>query len=115
MTDPSLAADDPMFGSFVVAALVPTDGTSELLTTWNGGSDWHVGPEHFWFDNFTKTGKLGTAEEPSSPVGSVAIRQSIPARGTRKFRFLLTWHFPNRTPDRCGWKAPVGKEKSSSG
>ncbi|HEY1902756.1 MAG TPA: GH116 family glycosyl-hydrolase [Terracidiphilus sp.] len=115
MTDPSLDADDPLCGSFALAALVPEDGSNEVLTAWKGGSDWQVGAYSFWFDTFARTGNLGTAQEPSTPVGSVAIRYSIPAGEKRSFRFLLAWHFPNRTPDRCGWRAPAGKEKALLG
>jgi uncharacterized protein (DUF608 family) len=111
MTDPSLAADHPMSGSFVLAAVLPEDGSHEMRSTWKGQSEWQVGPQNFWFDNFAKTGNLGAAQEPSSPVGSVSIRQKIPGGSKRSFRFLLTWHFPNRTPERCGWRAPAGKEK----
>jgi non-lysosomal glucosylceramidase len=115
MADPSLAADDPMSGSFVLAAVLPDAGTHEVRSTWKGQSEWQVGPQNFWFDNFTKTGNLGPAQEPSAPVGSVAIRQKIPGNSKRSFRFLLTWHFPNRTPERCGWRAPAGKEKTLLG
>ncbi len=115
MTDPSLAPDDPMQGSFVLAALPSHGATVEVLPAWRGGSGWRVGPEHFWFDSFASTGRLGSAQEPSSPVGSVAIRHTIPAGGVRTFRFLLAWHFPNRTPERCGWDAPKGMEKSLIG
>jgi uncharacterized protein (DUF608 family) len=115
MTDPSLPIDDPMHGSFVLAALLPKDGESEVLSSWKGGSEWQVGPHSFWFDNFTKDGHLGVAQEPSIPVGSVGIRQRISGGGKSQFRFLLTWHFPNRTPERCGWKAPEGKEKELLG
>jgi uncharacterized protein (DUF608 family) len=115
MTDPSLAADDAMKGSFALAALPSGEGSTEVLPTWRGGSGWRVGPQYFWFDNFARTGTLGKAQEPSTPVGSVAIRQSIPAGGTRSFRFLLAWHFPNRTPERCGWDAPKGQEKALLG
>jgi uncharacterized protein (DUF608 family) len=115
MTDPALHADDPLHGSFVLAALLSEDGENEVLTSWKGGSEWQVGAHSFWFDNFTKTGHLGVAQEPSIPVGSVGIRQKIPGGSKRLFRFLLTWHFPNRTPERCGWKAPKGKEKALLG
>lgn len=115
MTDPALHSDDPLCGSFALAALLPEDGESETLTSWKGGSEWEVGSFSFWFDNFAKNGHLGVAQEPSIPVGSVGIRQKIPAGGKRLFRFLLTWHFPNRTPERCGWKAPAGKEKALLG
>jgi uncharacterized protein (DUF608 family) len=43
------------------------------------------------------------------------MRQHIPAGGVRSFRFLLTWHFPNRTPERCGWAAPKGQQKALLG
>ena len=115
MSDPSLAADDPMQGSFVLAALPPRGATANVLPTWHGGSNWRVGAQHFWFDEFAKTGNLGMPVEPSTPVGSVSIRQSIPARTTRSFRFLLAWHFPNRTPERCEWAAPAGQKKALLG
>ena len=114
MTDPSLAGDDPMQGSFVLAALPAAGASVEMLPKWRGGwnvGPWDVGPQHFWFEEFTKTGNLGTPVEPSTPVASVSIRQIIPAGGSRSFRFLLAWHFPNRTPERCNWDESKGKEK----
>ena len=39
----------------------------------------------------------------------------FPAGESRRFRFLLSWHFPNRTPKGCGWDAPKGKEKAIIG
>jgi non-lysosomal glucosylceramidase len=115
MTDPSLASDDPMHGSFVLAAMSASEGTVETLASWLGGSTWRVGPQHFWFDEFSQTGNLGKTGDPSMPVGSVSIRQTIPAGDTRVFRFLLAWHFPNRTPERCGWDAPKGEAKTLLG
>ncbi len=114
MTDPTMAADDALHGSFVLAAL-PADGAAaEALTTWSGKT-WHTPPEHFWFDEFAKDGGLGKPVEPSTPVGSVSIRHMVPAGESRTFRFLMAWHFPNRTPERCGWEAPKGKEKALLG
>jgi non-lysosomal glucosylceramidase len=115
MTDSSLASDDPMQGSFVLAALPASGGSVELLSGWRGGSIWRVGPQHFWFDEFLKTGSLGTVQEPSSSVGSVSIRQTIPASSARSFRFLLAWHFPNRTHTRCGWDLAPGAADSMLG
>jgi uncharacterized protein (DUF608 family) len=112
MTNPALAADDPIQGSFVLAALA-AGGAAEVLPRWPGNS-WFNGPHNFWFE-FSESGRLARPQEPSTPVGSVAIRQRIPAGGTRSFRFLLAWHFPNRTPERCGWDAPKGKEKALLG
>ena len=115
MTDPSLPADDLMKGSFVLAALPARGSSTELLETWRGGTIWRVGPQHFWFEQFAKTGHVGVAQEPSTPVGSVSIRQTIPGGSTRSFRFLLAWHFPNRTHERCGWDALPGTEQSLLG
>jgi uncharacterized protein (DUF608 family) len=115
MTDPSLAGDDPMQGSFVLAAMPASGSSVEVLPGWRGGSIWRVGPQHFWFDEFSKTGSLGTVQEPSSPVGSVSIRRTIPAGSTCSFRFLLAWHFPNRTHTRCGWDVAPGAADSMLG
>ncbi|MGO9862479.1 MAG: GH116 family glycosyl-hydrolase [Terriglobales bacterium] len=113
MTNPSLAADDPMQGSFVLAALPAAGASADMRPKWRDG--WNVGAYHFWFEEFAKTGGLGAPVESSTPVGSVSIRQTIPAGGSRSFRFLLAWHFPNRTPERCNWDAPKGKEKALLG
>jgi uncharacterized protein (DUF608 family) len=115
MTDPALPASDPLQGSFVLAALAAPGVTTALLPSWRGGSIWRVGPQHFWFQEFAKTGNIGSAQEPSAPVGSVSIRQRIPAGAARSFRFLLAWRFPNRTPRRCGWDAPAGQEDTLLG
>ena len=115
MTDPSLDGADPLKGSFALAAMPGAGGSAEILPRWNGGSIWSVGSQHFWFENFAKTGSLGPFEEPSSPVGSVSIRLTIPAKASCSLRFLIAWHFPNRTPERCGWDAPKGKEKDVIG
>lgn len=115
MTDPHLDSADPLHGSFALAALPSAGAAVELLPRWNGGSIWSVGSQHFWFDDFSKTGHLGASTEPSMPVGSVLLRRTIPAGSTRSFRFLLAWHFPNRTPKRCGWDAPAGKENTPIG
>ncbi len=115
MTNPSLAADDPMLGSFALAAIAGDGAKTEQLARWRGGSIWHVGPQHFWFEEFSKTGSLGAQVEPSAPVGCISLRQTIAPGATGSFRFLLTWHFPNRMPDRCGWEAPNGKGKAIIG
>ena len=115
MTNPSLAADDPMQGSFALVALAGAGAKTAQLARWRGGSIWHVGPQHFWFEEFSKTGDLGAQVEPSAPVGCISIRQTIAPGATGSFRFLLAWHFPNRTPDRCGWDAPKGKGKTIIG
>lgn len=111
MDDPSLAPDDPMRGTFALAALGEDSSAVEILKTWRGGGWRPEGSQHFWFNEFAKTGHLGDESAPSSPVGSVSIRHTIPASQTRTLRFLLAWHFPNRTPQRCGWIPPQGNEQ----
>ena len=115
MTNSAIKRDDPMFGSFALAALPGAGSRAEQLARWRGGSTWRVGPQHFWFEEFAINGGLGTQVEPSSSVGSISLRQSIAPGQTGRFRFLLAWHFPNRTPDRCGWQAPARKEHSVIG
>jgi uncharacterized protein (DUF608 family) len=67
----------------------------------------------FW-DDFTADGALESASSPgATPVGSLAVTQTIPARGEAAVTFLLAWHFPNRTPERCGWVAPEGTPKTT--
>jgi uncharacterized protein (DUF608 family) len=48
-------------------------------------------------------------------VGSLCLTHTVPAGGRRDFTFLLTWHFPNRTPARSGWTAPKGEEQTVIG
>lgn len=43
------------------------------------------------------------------------MMQSVAPSGEGTFTFLLAWHFPNRTPERCGWTAPTGEEKTIIG
>jgi len=117
MTDPALADADPLKGSFVLAA-IPNDGaTVETLPGWHSVAVWRQGPQDFWFGRFAPNGSLGAPAPPAetSPVGSVLLRQTIPAGQQRSFRFLVAWHFPNRTPNRCGWEAPKGQEHAPIG
>jgi non-lysosomal glucosylceramidase len=115
MTDPSLAEDDPMKGSFVLAVLEEERGQTSVRRFWRNDSWSPDGPQRFWFDYFSKTGDLGPESEPSTPVGAAALRQTIPAGESRRYRFLLSWHFHNRTPESSKWEAPKGKEQSPLG
>lgn len=118
MTDPALATTDPLKGSFVLAAVPDGNGTTiETLPGWRSVAVWRQGPQDFWFERFAPHGSLGAPAPPAetAPVGSVLLRQTIPAGQQRSFRFLVAWHFPNRTPDRCGWEAPKGKKHALIG
>jgi uncharacterized protein (DUF608 family) len=110
MTDPSLDPANPMKGSFAFAALPGEATKTERLTYWHK-DEIFTRAEYFWFDEFSQTGRLGEEESVSkSPMASVSLRQVIPAGQTREFRFLFTWHFPNRTSAWSGWRSPKGEE-----
>lgn len=107
MSNPALAADDPMAGEFVLAA-APDEGTE--VSHWQGWprGRWWNSPLHFW-DRFSETGGLGTPPELHNTVGVLCLRQSVAPGESVMFPFLLGWRFPNRTPDWCGWAAPQGE------
>jgi len=117
MTQPSLPADSARRGSFALCALPGEGGTESHLSMWRdlGGAS---AIDIFW-DKFSKTGALPPAPEDiskdSATVATANIRHSIPAGGTRTFRFLLTWHYPVRTAGNMGWDAVKGHEKDLLG
>ena len=113
MSDPSLAANDPMAGDFVLAA-TPHEGTE--VSHWEGwpAGRWWNSPLLFW-DQFSKTGNLGEQAEPHNSVGVLCLQRTIPPGQTASFPFLLGWRFPNRTPDWCGWASPAGEGKTIIG
>ena len=107
MSNPSLVAEDPMAGEFVLAA-TPEAGTE--VSHWEGwpAGRWWNSPLQFW-DEFSKSGNLGAQPEPHNSVGVLCLRRTIAPGQTASFLFLLAWRFPNRTPDWCGWSAPPGE------
>jgi uncharacterized protein (DUF608 family) len=113
MSNPALAEDDPMAGEFVLAARV--DGAPEV-SHWEGwpAGRWWNAPLHFW-DQFAKTGELGTPPEPHNSVGVLCLKRKISPGQTASFEFLLGWRFANRSPDWIGWEAPAGEGKTVIG
>ncbi len=113
MSNPELASDDPMRGSFVLAAL-PEQRVQ--VTHWRGWAKeaWWTAPLLFW-DAFSATGQLGAEPDPYNTVGTVCQHRTIAPGESGSFTFVLAWHFPNRTPDWCGWAAPPGKGKTIIG
>jgi non-lysosomal glucosylceramidase len=109
MENPFLPANDPLKGSLVLGVVdAPPEGVS-YLRGWKRAL-WWDGPLSFW-DDFTTDGALDSNSLPLSPIGSVAVTQSIGADGESSVTFILTWHFPNRTPARCGWTSPSEEDK----
>jgi uncharacterized protein (DUF608 family) len=111
MDNPFLASSDPLKGSMFLGALGAPEGSISYLRGWKR-TQWWDGPLTFW-DDFTDDGALSSNSPAVSPVGSIAVTQSVLAGGETAATFLLAWHFPNRTPERCGWEAPEDGDKAT--
>lgn len=113
MSNAALKPSDPINGTFALAAL---RDSGARITYWSGWpkSRWWTAPMRFW-DALSRDGAL--LDEPAQPgsVGALCLQNSIPPSGTVSFTFVLAWHFPNRTPDWCGWKAPEGEGEAIIG
>lgn len=109
MHNPALAATDGDNGTFVIAVLNAADGRFTNLRGWPKGRWWNS-PLLFW-DDFSRDGELGPEAEEPGPVGAVCLKGDIRPGHESEYVFLLAWHFPNRTPQRCGWTAPKGHEQ----
>jgi uncharacterized protein (DUF608 family) len=107
MTNPALADEDPMRGTMALAALTQPGIRISHWRGWPQGRWWNS-PMLFW-DAFSTSGELGPEPEKRNAVGVVLQSATIAPRQSQTFTFLLAWHFPNRTPDWCGWDAPQGK------
>jgi uncharacterized protein (DUF608 family) len=104
MDNPFLPANNPLKGSMLLGVLGAAPGAVSHLRGWRR-TQWWDGPLTFW-DDFSDDGALTSDSPAISPVGSVAVTQMVPAGGEVAITFLLTWHFPIRTPERCGWPPP---------
>ena len=107
MSNPSVPAGDPLQGSFALAALTRDHAAISYWRGWPQGRWWNS-PMLFW-DVFSRNGQLQQEPELRNAVGVVCQQSSIPAGGSADFTFLMSWNFPNRTPDWCGWTAPPGE------
>jgi non-lysosomal glucosylceramidase len=113
MTNPSLAATDPMQGSFVLAAVSSQETRTSHWRGWPKGRWWNS-PMLFW-DAFSQDGELLNEPAARNAVGAICQQRSIAAGGSAEFTFLLAWHFPNRTPEWCGWDSPKGEGQTIIG
>ncbi|HEY6293787.1 MAG TPA: GH116 family glycosyl-hydrolase [Terriglobia bacterium] len=121
MKNPFLPAKDPLAGTFALCVLgqelgATTRQNSTGLTYLRGwpSATWWQSPLLFW-DDFSKDGELGPQAGTPGTVGALCLKREIAAGGEAEFSFLLAWHFPNRTPRRCGWSAPEGHENDVIG
>jgi len=108
MSNPELPANDALKGSFVLAALDPAGANLTHLRGWER-SRWWNSPMFFW-DDFSADGELGPESKDPGPVGALSIGRTIAPGAHADYTFLLAWHFPNRTPRRCGWSSAQGDE-----
>ena len=113
MSSPNLPADDPLKGSFVLAALDPGDARVTYLRGWQRDRWWNS-PMLYW-DDFSADGELGPEPAERNGVGALCLGRVLAAGAHADYTFLLAWHFPNRTPRRCGWTAPKGQEDALIG
>jgi non-lysosomal glucosylceramidase len=113
MSNPAVAAEDPMYGSFALGLLDAADGEISHLAGWPKGKWWDA-PLLFW-DDFSSDGRLGPEAGPHNAIGALCLGRQIAPGAEREYMFLLAWHFPNRTPARCGWTAPKGDENTVIG
>ncbi|HLJ49466.1 MAG TPA: GH116 family glycosyl-hydrolase [Bryobacteraceae bacterium] len=113
MSSPDLAANDPLKGSFVLAALDPGGFRVSYLRGWKRDRWWNS-PMLYW-DDFSSDGELGPEPEVRSAVGALCLGRTLAPGTHADYTFLLAWHFPNRTPRRCGWAAPKGEEDTLIG
>ena len=113
MTNPSLAEKDALHGSFALCLLDAGADHVTFLRGWEAGRWWNS-PMLFW-DDFSGDGELGPEAAARNAVGALCLTRTIPAGARRDYSFLLAWHYPNRTPRRCGWSAPKGDEDTLIG
>jgi len=113
MRNPFLGATDPQAGTFALSLMGADEGHLSYLRGWPS-TRWWESPLLFW-DDFTSDGRLGPEAATRSAVGALCLEKEIPAGKSAEYTFLLTWHFPNRTPKRCGWSAPKGHENDLIG
>ncbi len=113
MRNPFLAPSHPLAGSFALGVIGPAEGRLTYLRGWPSGR-WWESPLLFW-DDFSADGTLGPESGARTAVGAMCLQRKIPPRTEGEFTFLLAWHFPNRTPARCGWQAPKGHENDLLG
>lgn len=78
-------------------ATTSTTGVSHR-TTW-ADLNWGDTLLDYW-DDFSADGALDERQSTlDNPIGSLAVKTRVPARGSKTITFLLAWHFPNRR----GW------------
>ncbi len=113
MTNPAIDRENPDNGSFALCVAGAEGGKVTWLRGWPRGGWWNS-PMLFW-DDFSEDGALGPEASERSATGAICLERTIAPGSEADYTFLLAWHFPNRTPRRCGWRAPAGDEDTIIG
>jgi non-lysosomal glucosylceramidase len=108
-----LSNDDEDFGTFALGVIAEKPNQVTVVRGWPAGRWWNS-VLLFW-DDFRADGKLGPESPTIGHIGAVCQKQTIAPASEAAYTFLLGWHYPNRTPARCGWYAPAGLEHSVIG
>ncbi|MFP4027868.1 MAG: GH116 family glycosyl-hydrolase [Candidatus Brocadiia bacterium] len=109
-----LPSDDPADGTIALAA---RGGRKNVAAGWPHYLDRErLAIQAFWRD-FKDDGRIDAPEPEQKDPGKGVVCSTINLEGgeTKEITFYLTWHFPNRTPEACGWAAPEEKGDSIVG
>ena len=107
MRNPEMPTDHPLAGSLGLWVIESNGGRVSMIPGWPRAR-WWTSALHFW-DDFSADGELGPDAADPGPVAAVCVQHDLAPGATATYTFLITWHYPNRTPDRCGWDAPDGQ------
>jgi len=113
MTNPATPEEHPERGSFALCLVKPGNGRVTHLRGWPAAK-WWASPMLFW-DDFSSDGELGPEAAERKIIGSLCLQREIEPGADAEYTFLLSWHFPNRTPAWSGWTAPKGQENTIIG
>ena len=104
MTSPELPADDPLKGSFVLCRARFRRRARHLPSRL--GAQPLVELAHALLGRFLRRWRTRSrADGPPDRSARSALGRTIAPGAHADYTFLLAWHFPNRTPRRCGWSA----------
>lgn len=98
--------ESEQWGSMSFVSL--NEGETTYRTAWQKmTSRWDKKRLEYW-DDFSEDGVLQPRvnDEANAPMGSLAVKTTLKAGEEKNFRFLISWHYPNRqTWDKPGfWK-----------
>ncbi len=113
MRNTAIPDGDPTAGTFAVTIAGAADGRITHLNGWPKAK-WWASPMLFW-DDFSDDGELEPGGQGGNSVASLCLKREIAPGRDADFTFLLSWHFPNRTPEWSGWSAPKGEEQTIIG